>query len=132
YPEFNPLTKYYAHEMGEEENLKRFFVVDVTPVSRDEFVPAKLWSTKLEQDHSQNDKRIFNLDIGLINLENFLLATGKPYTHRIYLSQGVYADLTLVFEKNSYRTLPWTYPDYAHEEKIHFLNSVRQKLKGKL
>ena len=43
------------------------------------------------------------------NWDDLVLATGKNYTHRIYLSKGIYADLTLVFHQGSFQTLAWTY-----------------------
>ncbi len=66
-------------------------------------------------------KRQVNLDPGILSEERLILATGKNYTHRIYLRNGIYGDLTLIYGKGSYRTLPWTYPDYSDPRLIHFL-----------
>lgn len=66
-----------------------------------------------------------NLDPGLVTPENFILATGKNFSHRIYLRDGVFADLTLVYRKGEYRALPWTYPDYASREIRDLLKGVR-------
>ncbi len=57
--------------------------------------------------------------------EQVLLATGKPYSHRIYLSDGVFAELVYYFKEKSFHKVSWTYPDYQHEEKIKFFNSIR-------
>jgi hypothetical protein len=58
----------------------------------------------------------------------FILATGKEYSHRIYIGKGIYADLTLMYsKKDGFKTLPWTYPDYASESMISFLSKVRDK-----
>ena len=51
----------------------------------------------------------------------------KNYIHRIYLSKGVYADLTLIFKKGTYTPLNWTYPDYADAEMIALFNGIRGK-----
>ena len=59
--------------------------------------------------------------------ERFVLATGKNYSHRIYIGDGIYADLTLIFQKGAYQSLPWTYPDYQDEGMKAFLALVRQK-----
>ncbi len=126
-PLFNPLRDYYAKEMG--EHLKRFFVIDFKPRPRSEFVAAKLWADDLERKYMVDGKRIINLDIGFLSLENFQLATGKPYSHRVYLSNGIYSDLTYIFEAGSFKSLPWTYPDYRDDEKIKIFNSWRAKLK---
>ncbi len=129
-PLFNPLKEYYSKEMG--PHLKRFFVIDFTKRSRDEFVEAKIWADTLERKFIKNNKRTLNLDIGFLSLENFQLATGKPYSHRIYLRDGVYSDLTYIFENNTFKNLPWTYPDYRDEEKIKIFNNWREKLKQSL
>jgi hypothetical protein len=57
----------------------------------------------------------------------FILATGKNYAHRIYLGKGIYADLTLIFQKGAFRKLPWTYPDYSDPEMLACLMAVRRK-----
>ena len=54
-----------------------------------------------------------------------MLASCKSFTHRPYLGDGVYADLTLVFRKKTFQALEWTFPDYASEGLIHILNGIR-------
>ena len=61
-----------------------------------------------------------------------MLATGKNYTHRIYLSRGIYGDLTLVFNKGTFKPLEWTYRDYSDAESIEFFNNEREKYKNQL
>ena len=60
-------------------------------------------------------------------MERLVLATGKNFAHRIYIGKCIYADLTLIYQKNGYQPLPWTYPDYAHGSIRHFLTLVRNK-----
>jgi hypothetical protein len=60
-------------------------------------------------------------------LERFVLATGKNYSHRIYIGKGIYADLTLIFESSAFRKLPWTYPDYSDKVMLDYLQQVRRK-----
>ncbi len=61
-----------------------------------------------------------------------MLATGKNYLHRIYLGRGVYADLTLIYEKGGFQPLPWTYPDYASPEVRAVLALMRERLLDQL
>jgi hypothetical protein len=68
-----------------------------------------------------------NIDPGYLVHERFVLATGKNFTHRIHLAEGIYADLTLIYTKGAFQTLPWTYPDYADEKMLFFLEGVRKK-----
>jgi hypothetical protein len=59
--------------------------------------------------------------------ERFVLASGKNFSHRIYIGLGIYADLTLIYQKGSFQKLPWTYPDYADQAMLNFLDQVRLK-----
>ena len=81
----------------------------------------------LETEFSVDQKRRVNIDPGYLVLERFVLATGKNFAHRIYLGRSIYADLTLVYRRGGFQTLPWTYPDYAAETMLKFLDQVRQK-----
>lgn len=125
YPDFNPSFGYYSKEMG--DSLKRLIYFSSTLHPRDQIVEAKLWSTQWEMVHSKNANRSINIDPGLLTLENMILSTGKPFAHRIYLGQGVYADLNYIYQKGGYQTLPWTYPDYAHPEKVAKFEDVRRQ-----
>ena len=92
----------------------------------------KRTTNKIENGYLQDGKRQVNIDPGYISLERLVLATGKNYTHRIYLSKGIFADLTLIFHKGSFSPLQWTYEDYASPEIIAFFNDVRDRYKGQL
>jgi len=116
-------TDYYAREMGAP--LFRRFLLAADAVCRDALVQAKIISETIEDEFRENGNRTVNIDPGLLSDESFVLATGKPYSHRIYLREGVFADLTLVFEKGEFRPLPWTYPDLASPEIRTFLTMLR-------
>ncbi len=119
-----PMKRYYSKEMGDPELIDRFILLSNYLVEREEMVKAKLWSTDIEG----SEPRMLNLDVGILSLENLQLATGKNYSHRVYIQQGIYSDLTLIFQNKSYRTFPWTYPDYGSEECVGQLNLARKKL----
>jgi len=69
-----------------------------------------------------------NLDIGFLSLENFILATTKNFSHRVYLGQGIFADLTYQFSKGELRAFDWTYPDYLDGQKRDFFTWGRSFL----
>ncbi len=121
-------TDYYEREMGAP--LARRFVLMTDAVSRNDLPMAKLAAEEIENDLSVHGKRTVNIDPGLLADENFVLATGKNYCHRIYLRDGVFADLTLVFRKGEYRPLPWTYPDYASAEIRSYLTGLRREIQA--
>lgn len=120
-------TDYYEKEMGTP--LFRRFVLTREAVSRDELASAKLAAEAIENECSVHGKRTVNIDPGLLADENFILATGKNYSHRVYLRDGVFADLTLVYERGEYRPLPWTYPDFASPEIRAFLTGLRNEIR---
>ena len=119
-------TTYYNREMG-SDILRQ--VCGFLNLLRPESLPdIKLVTNQLEAQLAQKGKRRVNIDPGLLSEERLILATGKNYTHRIYLRSGIYADLTLVYQNGAYRALPWTYPDYREPTLLHFLGILRQKL----
>jgi hypothetical protein len=129
-PEYNPSLDYYAKQMLCP--LKRIILVGAKPVNRDALIDLKLKADQLERSHLIDKKRQVNLDPGLITLEQVILATGKPYNHRVYLGQGVFSDLVYIFENGSFTSLAWTYPDYQEPAKIIFFNQIRSEFKKHL
>lgn len=123
-------TRYYDREMGSP--LVRRFVTFERLMRPEALVRDKLETNRLEDRYRRGGKRTVNVDPGYIALERLVLATGKNYTHRIYLSCGVYADLTLVYHKQGFRTLPWTYPDYADPGAVEMFNELRRRYKLQL
>jgi hypothetical protein len=119
-------TNYYDREMG--PGLQRQTVAFLELIRTENLPDVKLATNALEQELSRDQKRRVNIDPGLLSEERLILATGKNYTHRIYLRNGIYADLTLIYQKGRYRALPWTYPDYQTPRLLHILAALRQKL----
>jgi hypothetical protein len=115
----NPLIDYYAKEMGGV--LSRFFVITSKTYSREYLLSTKLLSLSWEKDWAHENLRRVNVDVGFLSLENFILSTTKNYSHRIYIGQNIFADLTYVFQNGQFQPLPWTYPDYLDADKKDFL-----------
>ncbi len=73
--------------------------------------------------------RPVNIDPGFVDEARLVLATAKDRGHRLYLGQGVYAEVTLSFSGGQFTPLPWTYPDYASAEYREFFAGVRERLR---
>lgn len=116
-------TAYYAKEMG--AGLFRRVLVFRSLVAQEQLPEIKLATNAIERAYASGGRRRVNIDPGYLLLERFVLATGKNYSHRIYLGQGIYADLTLIFRRGAFQALPWTYPDYADLPLRRFLLAVR-------
>ena len=80
----------------------------------------------MERRFSESGRRKVNIDPGLLNLSRFVLATSKDGSHRIPLADGVFAEVTLMYEKGGYRPLEWTYPDYRSGEYLRILGDIRK------
>jgi len=86
-----------------------------------------LATNRLEGEYAKDGRRRVNIDPGYLLLERLVLASGKNFSHRIYLDNGIYADLTLIYQHGGFQKLPWTYPDYADQPMLAFLQQVRRK-----
>ncbi|MEW6352560.1 MAG: DUF4416 family protein [Thermodesulfobacteriota bacterium] len=123
-------TTYYEKEMG--PGIRRWLWIFEQLVDRERLFHIKCLTNRLEQLYTIEGRRQFNLDPGLLSLENLVLATGKNRANRIYLRDGIFADLTLMYVAGRYRPLEWTYPDYADARLLEILNRLREGYKCQL
>ena len=120
-------TRYYERQMG--KNLLRQFVSFKRLVNPGDLAKIKLYTNRLEQRFTAQFKEVsrpINLDPGYITSANLILASAKPFAHRLYLKRGIYAEVTLVFREKAYRPLEWTFPDYRTPEYIEVFNKIRE------
>jgi hypothetical protein len=120
-------TDYYEKEMG--PNLLRQWVGFHGLIDPEQLSDFKRTTCQLEKRFlGPNAKRRVNLDPGLLTLYNLVLASTKGYAHRIYLRDGIHAELTLIFRSGKFESLPWTYPDYQTPVCQEFLTRCRREL----
>lgn len=118
-------THYYQSEMG-APLFRRIFAFKHL-IYQGQLAQIKCQTNEVEQSLARQGRRCVNIDPGYLLYERFVLATGKNYAHRIYIGKGIYADLTLVYQKGGYQPLQWTYPDYRADDMQAFLLMVRKK-----
>ena len=127
-------TAYYEASMG--PNLKKRFLAFSELVSPDCLADVKLFTIDLERQLAESqqfaDLRPLNLDPGLMMLGKFLLATTKDQAHRIYLRDGIFAEVTLRFADGAFAVWPWTYRDYQEPAVREFLEEVRDQYRRRL
>ncbi|MCL2334690.1 MAG: DUF4416 family protein [Endomicrobia bacterium] len=123
-------TQYYNAEMGSE--LKRFWVSFDTLVFADELAEIKVFTNTIEDSFAVEGKRRINIDPGYLNPANVILASTKDFSHRIYLSKGIYGEVTLIYKKEDFTKLPWSYPDYTSPAAKEFLLKARANLMRQL
>jgi hypothetical protein len=118
-------TDYYCPEMG-DKLIRRFLSME--ELIRPDILPdIKRATNRMEEESSADARRRVNIDPGYLSKAHLILATGKGYTHRPYLRDGIYADLTLIYQAKKFCVLPWTYPDYADEKQLAMLTKIRER-----
>ena len=120
-------TDYYQKEMG--PGLIRQWVGFQGLVEPDQLYDFKQRTGLLEKRFRGPDgRRRVNIDPGVLTLHNFVLASTKGFAHRIYMREGIFAELTLVFQSGKFQPLAWTYPDYQTPVCQDFLMRCRKEL----
>ncbi|RIK77400.1 MAG: DUF4416 domain-containing protein [Planctomycetota bacterium] len=125
-------TDYYAAEMGPglKKQLWAFDLID----------PARLpavkrqtneWEAEYASLGRHPEPRPLNLDPGYITLAKLVLASTKDHAHRIYLSHGIYAEVTLAYRGGGWRPFGWTYPDYRRPDYQAFFTRCRELLRSR-
>lgn len=105
-------TKYYSDEMGNTLHSKMLFFQK--NINLDEVYFFKIQSNNVEQQFLQSSVcRSVNIDPCYMTLSKICLLTTKNYSHRLYLKNSIYAEITLYYKNGMWHTLPWTYSDYA-------------------
>jgi hypothetical protein len=118
-------TDYYAAEMGGP--LYRRMVVFKELIEQQDLADIKHLTNRIEDRFADSAGRRVNIDPGYLLPERFVLATGKNYSHRIFIGKEMYADLTLIYRDGGFQPLEWTYPDYREKRMRDYLNATRRK-----
>jgi Domain of unknown function (DUF4416) len=121
-------TGYYESTMG-ANLLKQLFAFQRL-IAPDILPDIKRNTNALEQQlaaaGNYPEERSLNLDPGYLVLGKFLLATTKDQSHRIYLRDGIFAEVTLRFQAGAWEPWPWTYADYREPFVREFLLRARE------
>ena len=122
-------TNYYREEMG--ENLLRQFISFEPLLSPEDLVRIKLETNVHEIAQARPaepaGRRRINLDPGYLDVTKVVLASTKGQAHRLYLSQGIYAESTLLFHHGEFHPFLYTYADYRWPETHTFFRQARKR-----
>jgi hypothetical protein len=125
-------TVYYEKEMGVD--LKKWFVAFAQLADSAQLADWKLASNAMENEYASLGKhselRPLNLDPGYITEAKLVLATTKDRDHRLYLRDGIYAEVTLRYQAGGWKSQPWTYPDYQRDDFHVFFRRCREYLRS--
>ena len=121
---------YYAPEMGGP--LHRGLASFRGLGSPEELPRWKIAARALEEALSVGGKRTRNLDLGYLDPDKLVLASFKPGPRKIYLGEGVWADMVLGYSKGGFDPIPWTFADFKSGRYNPSLGIIREKLKAEM
>ena len=124
-------TDYYSAEMG--PGLKKQFWIFGNTIDPCRLAAIKrqtnLWEAEYAGLKTHTEPRPLNLDPGYLTLAKLVLASTKDHAHRIYLADGIYAEVTLSFRRGGWQPFDWTYPDYRRADFQQFFTGCRELLR---
>lgn len=123
-------SDYYEEEMGKE--LKRKLISFESLDSPGNLALAKQKTRMIEEKLSLNLDRTVNLDIGYLDMFKVVLASYKGRSNKIYLSDNIWADFVLYFEKGDYKSFVWSFPDFKSGKYNKDLIEIRSLFKKQL
>jgi hypothetical protein len=123
-------TRYYHAEMG--DRIVRCFLALRRLVDPATLAGIKTTTNHIERTLAVDGRRRANLDPGLLSRSSFILATTKTAPHRVPLAQGIYGEITLIYERGEFRPVEWTYPDWSSRPYREHLGTLRARYVGRL
>ena len=75
------------------------------------------------------EPRPLNLDPGYLTLAKLVLASTKDFAHRIYLRDGIYAEVTLYYQHHRWEHHQYTFADYRRDDYQQFFSQCRDFLR---
>mgnify|MGYP001024950583 FL=1 len=125
-------TGYYEQTMG--SGLKKVLLAFADLVDPAVLVEVKHqangWEEQFRQLHGGPELRPLNLDPGYVTEAKVVLATTKDRDHRLYLARGIYAEVTLYYQRGrGWQGRDWTYPDYRSAAYHEFFTRCRNFLR---
>ncbi len=120
-------SSYYKDELGWP--LFRQFIFFKDLIDPGLLADVKLKTNEIEDVLSSKGRRCINLDPGYLTLSKIVLASTKNYAHRIYISKGIYGEVTLIYKDGIYNSHLYTYRDYQDKTCIDIFMNARAMLK---
>ena len=124
------ISDYYKPEMGWP--IYRLFWSFQKLINPDEIARVKIECNKIEDQMALAGNRKVNLDPGYMDYDKIVLASAKYNGQKVYLNFGIYADLTLRYEKGNFYPYPWSFPDFKSGNYNQTFLGIREIYKAQL
>lgn len=122
-------TNYYEDEMG--KNLFRKFISFENLFEPHRIASLKIQTQQIEDEFRVDGSRHVNIDAGYIDSNKVVLVTGKHGGHKIAVSEGVWADMLLWYNKG-WQALPWAFPDFRNGTYFDEFTKIRTIFKKQI
>ncbi|MBN2385008.1 DUF4416 family protein [bacterium] len=109
-PTLFSVTDYYDQELGSPIN--RYFMSFKQLIDPAALVSIKHQTAQIEDTFREKGRRTVNIDPGYLDFFNVVLASFKVGGFKIYVGDGVYADMTLHYSKGRFVPFDWGFPDF--------------------
>jgi hypothetical protein len=124
-------TDYYTPTMG--PNLGKTFLAFDRPYDPGDVGSTKHQTNDWEAEYAalgrHEESRPLNLDPGYLTSAKVVLSSTKDHAHRIYVGQGMYAEITLFYRHGAWQSHEFTFPDYRRPDYHAFFTACRNHLK---
>ena len=128
------MTEYYKEQTGAD--ILRQFVSIEQLIDPGRLAEVKHKTNQMEKELAESLKTPFprpvNFDPGYVEPSKLVLASTKNFAHRVYIGSGIWAEVTLTYNKGLWQVYPYTFPDFKSGRYSEFLSEVREKLVGQL
>ncbi|MCC9644087.1 DUF4416 family protein [Rhodopirellula sp. JC740] len=125
---------FYEHEMGDglvKELVAITAFADPGGLA-DWKTETNQWEAEFAEEFDGAESRPLNLDPGYVSQAKLVLATIKDRDHRIYLREGIFAEVTLNYVGKRWIHHRWSYPDYRSDAVANFAADCRARLREHL
>lgn len=122
---------YYDQQMG--SGLQKVLVGFADLQEPSGLADWKIETIQMEKLYAESseheEQRPLNLDCGYVTQAKLVLATTKDRDHRVYLRDGMFAEVTLNYVAKEWVHHRWTYPDYRTDSVTAFVQKCREHVR---
>jgi hypothetical protein len=120
-------TNYYEPTMGPDLGVT--FLTFQQSYDPGDTAATKLATNAWEAEYAalgrHPESRPLNLDPGYLTAAKLVLSSTKDHTHRLYLGQGIFGEVTLFYRHGAWRDHEFTFPNYRRTDYQKFFSECR-------